>query len=220
MDGDTRVLRVDEDDTAVHLLRETCGRKGVKIACGAGTCGACTVLLDGVPHVTCLLPATALHERTVTTVTGLGGPALADTNAVQRAFLAHDALQCGFCTPGFVVEATAFVDRWRAEHGDVEPDRDTIAAALAGHLCRCGAYPSIYAAVAAACRGEHDEALPEPARVDGLPKVTGTATYMVDVVLPDLLEAAVLRSPHAHARIRGIDTAAARAMPGVLAVLT
>ena len=75
---------------------------------------------------------------------------------VQKAFLAHDGLQCGYCTPGFVVEAVAFYDAWRAKHGTEEPPRDTIAYALSGHLCRCGAYVGIYDAVAAACRGDFD----------------------------------------------------------------
>ena len=114
---------------------------------------------------------------------------------MQRAFAKHDGLQCGYCTPGFIVDAVAFHDRWRAEHGSdttdttdttdptdapVAPDRATIAEALAGHLCRCGSYEGIYRAVAAACRGEHDEDEGVAERVDAPAKVTGAAVYTSD----------------------------------------
>src|SRR5829696_3918917 len=109
-------LDANPDEPAVGVLRDGLGLTGTKLVCGAGVCGACTVQLDGKPMASCLLPAGALGGRAVTTVEGLCG-----THPVQRAFAAHDALQCGYCTPGFVVEAAAFTDRWRAEHGDVAP---------------------------------------------------------------------------------------------------
>src|SRR6185369_4423617 len=87
------------DTVAVDVIREELGLTGTKLVCGAGVCGACTVLLDGEPVVSCLLPANALDGRRVTTVEGVAG------HPVARAFAAHNALQCGFCTPGFVVEA-------------------------------------------------------------------------------------------------------------------
>ena len=117
------------------MLRDRLGLTGAKLVCGEGVCGACTVLLEGVPVTSCLLPATALEDRALTTVEGLGP----DLHPVQRAFIAHDALQCGYCTPGFVVEAIAFHDRWRRERGRDEPAREDVAPALAGPLCRCGA---------------------------------------------------------------------------------
>jgi xanthine dehydrogenase YagR molybdenum-binding subunit len=123
---------------------------------------------------------------------------------VQRAFAAHDGLQCGYCTPGFVVEAAAFVDEWRARHGDVAPSRAEIAAAMAGHLCRCGAYEGIYSAVAAACRGEHDGEQVEPPRVEAMEKVTGRAGYTTDVRLPGQLEGVIVRSAVAHARVTSV----------------
>ncbi|MEZ4241477.1 MAG: molybdopterin cofactor-binding domain-containing protein [Myxococcota bacterium] len=220
LDGADEEATVGADETALHWLRRGCGITGVKESCGAGTCGACTVTVDGVPQVTCLLPAMALHGTRVGTVRALGGPDPATMHPVQRAFLAHDALQCGFCTPGFVVEAAAFHDRWRSNHGTAEPSRDDVAAALAGHLCRCGAYENIHAAVIAACKGEHDD----PAalsfdRVDGPDKVSGTAEYTVDVQLPGMLVGLAYRSPHAHARLQGLDERAARQVRGVRAVL-
>jgi xanthine dehydrogenase YagR molybdenum-binding subunit len=149
----------------------------------------------------------------VTTVEGVAG------HPVARAFAAHNALQCGFCTPGFVVEAAAFHDRWRATAAEGPTDAE-IAAALAGHLCRCGAYPEIYAAVRAACAGEFDEP-GEPAgpRVEAGAKVTGAAKYTVDIRHPGQLTGLILRSPHAHARVGEMDLAPALAIDGVRAAV-
>lgn len=188
----------DEPETnAAEHLRDTLGLTGTKIACGSGVCGACTILVDGTPTASCLLPTAHLSGRSVTTVEGLGGD-----HPVQRAFAAHDALQCGFCTPGFVVEASVFVDSWRAEHGDTAPDRDTIADALAGHLCRCGAYEGIFAAVAAACAGEFDtEPAQAPPRSDAPAKVTGRARFTGDHAPPGTWTGVIVRSTVPHARI-------------------
>ncbi|MFI6577806.1 molybdopterin-dependent oxidoreductase [Nocardiopsis sp. NPDC050513] len=192
--------------TAADHIRDRLGLTGTKIACGTGVCGACTVLVDGSPAVSCLLPADALPGRSVTTVEGLGG-----SHPVQRAFAAHDGLQCGYCTPGFVVEAAAFTDAWRAEHGDVRPDRDTIADALAGHLCRCGAYEGIFAAVAAACAGEFDtEPDREPPRADARDKVTGRARFSADFAPEGCWEGVIVRSTVPHARVRSVDPGGAR----------
>lgn len=191
-------IDVDGHEAAVDVIREQLGLTGTKLVCAGGVCGACTIQLDGVPVAGCLTPATALRDADVTTVEGLADGD--DLHPVQRAFMAHDGLQCGYCTPGFVVAAAAFVDRWRAEHGDVEPTRTVIADALAGNLCRCGAYQGIFRAVAAACRGEHDQAGPS-ARVDAEAKVTGAAVYTADVFPADGLHAVIVRSPIAAAEI-------------------
>jgi xanthine dehydrogenase YagR molybdenum-binding subunit len=201
--------------SAVDVLRDDMGLTGTKLACGTGVCGACTVLLDGIPVASCVLPAHALQGRSVTTVEGIGAP----LHPVQRAFMACDALQCGFCTPGFVVEAVAFYERWRRARGTEEPPRDEIAAALAGHLCRCGAYLGIYQAVKAACAGRFDADGAEPPRVEAREKVTGRAHYTVDVCYEGQLEGLILRSPHPHANVRGLDVSRALSMPGVKAVV-
>ncbi|MCK6506845.1 molybdopterin-dependent oxidoreductase [Myxococcota bacterium] len=216
VNGQPQALTVSADEAVAISLRGALKLTGTKLSCGAGTCGACTVLVDGAPSCACLLPTTAVEGRQVTTIEGLsrGGP----LHPVQRAFMAHDALQCGFCTPGFVVEASAFHDQWRASQGTAEPTRDQVAAALAGHLCRCGAYEQIFAAVQAACRGAHDGADPVPPRVEARDKVTGAAVYTVDVQLPGMLHGRVLRSPHAHAVLTALDTSAAAALEGVKAV--
>jgi len=192
------VTEVDDgaDGAAIDLIRESLGLTGAKRACGTGVCGACTILVEGTPIAGCVTPAAALEGREVTTVEGLGG-----THPVQRAFAAHDALQCGYCTPGLVVDAAAFTDRWRAEHGDVAPSRAEIAEAMAGHLCRCGAYESIQTAIAAACEGRHDADDAAPTRVEAWEKLTGRARYTTDVRLDGQLEGVIIRSRLPHARV-------------------
>lgn len=206
--------RVGDDESALHFVRERCGLTGAKPGCGHGACGACAVTVDGRPVASCLLPAAHLHGKRVHTVEGF-----AELHPVQRAFMAEDALQCGYCTPGFVVEAAAFTDAWRAGHGAAEPSREVIAKALSGHLCRCGAYPQIYAAVAAACRGEHDATDPIPPRAEARAKVTGAAKYTVDQHLDGMIVGRILRSPHASAVIQSLDLEPARRVPGVRAVV-
>jgi carbon-monoxide dehydrogenase small subunit/xanthine dehydrogenase YagT iron-sulfur-binding subunit len=137
VNGETHVLEVPPTRRLLTTLREDLALTGPKLGCGEGACGACAVLLDGKPVVSCLLPVAAAEGRAVTTIEGL---ARGDT-ALQEAFVAEDALQCGFCTPGQIVSATALLMR------TPRPTRDEIRAALAGNLCRCGAYPKIERAV-------------------------------------------------------------------------
>ena len=134
--------------------------------------------------------------------------------------MALDALQCGFCTPGFIVEAAAFHDAWRAARGAATPAREEIARALAGHLCRCGAYDNIFRAVADACSGKYDGDAERSPRIEARQKVTGAAIYTVDVRHEGQLEGVVLRSPHARARVVAIDLEPARAIPGVAAAVS
>ena len=118
-----------------YVLREDLGLTGTKVACGEGHCGACTVLLDGVPTLSCITLAHCVDEREVTTI-----EALRD-HPLVAAFVREDALQCGFCTPGQIVSASALVE------ANPKPSRDEIRHAMAGNLCRCGAYPRIEEAI-------------------------------------------------------------------------
>jgi xanthine dehydrogenase YagR molybdenum-binding subunit len=215
-----RACRIEArpDTPAIEVLRGELGLTGTKLVCGGGVCGACTVLVDGRPMTSCLLPASALAGRRVETIEAHAEQGL---HPVQRAFMAHDGLQCGFCTPGFVNAAIAFHRSWRSERGTARPTREEIAAALSGHLCRCGAYLGIYEAVASACEGRFDGATATVSpRVEAEAKVTGRAKYTVDVAVEGALEAAILRSPHASARVVAIDLANAEALAGVKAVLS
>jgi xanthine dehydrogenase YagR molybdenum-binding subunit len=216
INGRAEPLPEDQDALLVDVIRDRLNLTGTKLVCGSGVCGACTVLLDGEPVVSCLLPAITAAGKTLTTIEGIGGTKL---HPIQKAFMAHDGLQCGFCTPGFVVEATAFHDRWRAARGTAGPSREEIAAALSGHLCRCGAYEGIYRAVGEACAGRFDGDDPVAPRMEARDKVTGLARYTVDIRHDGQLEGVILRAPVAHARITALDLAPARAVPGVAAVV-
>src|SRR3954468_21163294 len=178
INGRRAPLPDDPDALLIDVIRDQLELTGTKLVCGAGVCGACTVLIDGAPVVSCLMPARDAADKVVTTVEAIGATTL---HPVQKAFMAHDALQCGFCTPGFVVEAAAFHDDWRAARGTAIPSREEIAAALSGHLCRCGAYEGLYRAVADACAGRFDGLDPTAPRVEARDKVTGVARYTVDI---------------------------------------
>ncbi len=119
-----------------EVLRNDLGLTGTKIACGEGHCGACTVQLDGVPVLSCITLVHTVGEREVTTIEGLR------EHSLVNAFVRADALQCGFCTPGQIVSAAALVE------SNPSPSSDEIRHAMAGNLCRCGAYPRIEEAVA------------------------------------------------------------------------
>ncbi|MEM7132959.1 MAG: molybdopterin-dependent oxidoreductase [Chloroflexota bacterium] len=204
------------DETALDVIRDRAELTGTKMACGGGICGACTVLVEGTPTCSCVMPATHMEGRNIQTIEAHGRDNL---HPVQRAFMANEGLQCGFCTPGFVNEGIAFYERWRAEHGKTEPSRHEVALAMGGHLCRCAAYVGIYAAIQQACAGEFDDVTEIIApRVDALEKVTGEAKYTVDTVLEGQLEGKIVRSIHPHAIVKNIDSTDALAMDGVVAV--
>jgi xanthine dehydrogenase YagT iron-sulfur-binding subunit len=131
-------------ETLLTTLRERLQLTGTKLVCGRGECGACTVLVDGVSVYACLTLTAACDERTVTTIEGLGRPDA--LHAVQAAFIEHDALQCGFCTPGQILAAVALL----AENPS--PTEEEVIRGMSGNLCRCGAYPKIVRAVMAAAQ--------------------------------------------------------------------
>ena len=137
VNGETHVLDVPATRRLLHVLREDLALTGAKLGCGEGACGACAVLLDGAPVVSCLLPVGAAEGRAVTTIEGLAREA----TVLRDAFVAEDALQCGFCTPGQMISASALLAATPV------PSRAEIRTALAGNLCRCGAYPKIERAI-------------------------------------------------------------------------
>ena len=137
INGGSYELETPVGRTLAETLRDDLGLTGTKIACGEGHCGACTVLLDGVPVYSCITLVHTVGEREVTTIEGLR------EHPLVAAFVRADALQCGFCTPGQIVAASALVE------SNPEPSREEVRHAMAGNLCRCGTYPKIEQAVLA-----------------------------------------------------------------------
>ena len=144
VNGATKSFIATPQVTLAEFLRGPLGLTGTKIACNRGACGACTVWLDGEPVCSCMILAIDVGARVVTTIEGLSrGDTL---HPVQTAFIAHDALQCGFCTPGMVMSCASLLK------GNAKPSAEEVKAVIAGHICRCGTYPHVVAATLDASR--------------------------------------------------------------------
>jgi xanthine dehydrogenase YagT iron-sulfur-binding subunit len=145
INGQNRNLNAEPRVTLLDALRNRLDLTGCKKVCDRGTCGACTVLVDGQPVYSCSMLAIEAEGRAITTIEGIGTPDR--MNEVQKAFVKHDAQQCGFCTPGFVVACTAFVRK----HPNATLDQAR--AGLGGNLCRCGTYAGMMLAAVDAAKG-------------------------------------------------------------------
>jgi selenium-dependent xanthine dehydrogenase len=221
-------LNVAESRTLAQVLRYDLGLTGTKIGCDEAECGLCTVLVDGVPVDSCIYPAFKAQGAAVTTIEGLAQDG--DLHPLQKAFIEHGAVQCGFCTPGLIMTAKALLD------ANPDPTEHDIKVALKDTYCRCTGYTSVIHAIQSAgsdLRGEgarpwravetqeplHAIGRPVPPQ-EMLDKVTGRAMFTDDLTLPGMLFGRTLRAAYPHARVLRIDTAKARALPGVCAVLT
>jgi CO/xanthine dehydrogenase Mo-binding subunit/aerobic-type carbon monoxide dehydrogenase small subunit (CoxS/CutS family) len=203
------------------VLRDDLGLWATKVGCDAGDCGACTVLLDGEPVNACMTPVGRLAGRHVETLEGLH--ASGEASGLQHAFLAHGAAQCGICTPGMLVAATALLRETPS------PSEPQVKDALGGVLCRCTGYRKIVAAVMDA-RAAGVVVAPPPVgkavghrvqRVDGTRKVEGTDVFGADRPFEEALLIRIVRSPHHRARFRlGDLDAYVSATPGVIAVFS
>ncbi len=192
VNGQAHSLPADPARRLSEVLRDGLGLRGTKVGCDAGDCGACTVLVDGAPVCACLTPLAQVEGRQVETVEGLHNTPL------QEAFLRHGAAQCGICTPGMVMTATAFLREAKA------PTRADVEEALGGVLCRCTGYARIIDAVLDLGQS-HTAPMPDAGaavgadvpRLDGAPKVAGTEVFGADHQLADTLLVRALRAPSA-----------------------
>jgi xanthine dehydrogenase YagT iron-sulfur-binding subunit len=139
VNGDTRIVDLEPRPSLLDALRERLGLTGTKKGCDHGTCGACTVWVDGRRVLSCLTLAVTCEGREITTIEGLAPDG--ELHPMQRAFIEHDAFQCGYCTPGQIMSAVALIGE-----GNAATDAD-IAELMSGNICRCAAYPNIRAAI-------------------------------------------------------------------------
>ncbi|MCR5814491.1 MAG: molybdopterin-dependent oxidoreductase [Desulfovibrio sp.] len=234
VNGVTRRLLVDPEDSLVDVLRNQLQITSVKVGCGKGQCGACTVILDGKVTRSCIVKMSRVPDNaSVTTVEGIG--TAANLHPLQKAWIFHGAAQCGFCTPGFIVSAKALLDE------NNNPTREEVRDWFQKHhnLCRCTGYKPLVDAVmdaAAVINGKKtldDITYHEPSdgqvwgtkrpRPSAVAKVTGMAEFGADAAVhmpPDTLHLALAQAKVSHAKIKGIDTSEAEKMPGVFRVLT
>ena len=239
VNGEERSLDVPPSRYLAEVLRYDLGLTGTKIGCDEAECGCCTVIVDGQSVDSCIYPAFKAQGGQVLTIEGLAqtrpdsedgsccGPEL---HPLQDAFVRHGATQCGFCTPGFIMQAKTLLDE------NPDPSEVEIKECLKDTYCRCTGYTAIISSVKAASEylrtGRMPDAVLPPVmkpltqigqplqRPDAVDKVTGAALYTDDYTFDGMLFGATLRSEHPHARIRSIDADAARALEGVHAVLT
>ncbi|MEO8355281.1 MAG: molybdopterin cofactor-binding domain-containing protein, partial [Chloroflexota bacterium] len=220
-------------ETLSTLLRERLRLTGTKIGCEEAECGACTVLVDGEPIMSCVYPAERADGKTIVTIEGLAQRVHEEMklHPLQEAFVEHGAVQCGFCIPGQIMTAHALLKR--------NPDADSAAIrfALKDTLCRCAGYPTIENAILAAAEslrtGEpvrkphipdsihtHKSVGHTHTRHDGVDKVIGTAIFTDDLVFDGMLYAKAKRAMIPHGFLTKLDISKAKALPGVIAVLT
>jgi xanthine dehydrogenase molybdenum-binding subunit len=216
-------------ETLADLLRKRLHLTGTKIACNEAECGACTVIMDGEPVLSCSTPAERADGKTITTIEGLAKQD--QLHPLQEAFVKHGAVQCGFCIPGQIMTSYALLEK------NPQPASTDIRHALKDTLCRCAGYPTIENAILAAAESlqtgnpVREPEVPPSAtegntvgrleiRPDAVEKVTGHAKFTDDLVFENMLFAAVKRAGVPHAFVTKIDISKVRAVPGVVAVLT
>ncbi len=226
LNGKPISVEVKPNQFLAEVLRYKLGMTGTKVGCNEAECGICTVIVDGQSINSCIYPALRAQGRHIETIEGLANGHL---HALQENFIKYGAVQCGFCTPGLIMQAKALLDK---KNGQPITEEE-IKIALKDTYCRCTGYVAVKNAIKAA-NGQDvslDEYLPETKhgydvvgealpRADAVAKVTGAAVYTDDVVFPDMLWGATLRANIPHALIKKIDTSKAKALPGVRAVLT
>jgi len=211
-----------EGMSLMDVLREQAGLISPKNGCAPqGSCGCCTVIVDGKAVSSCAVPASKAAGKTVVTLEGLSER---ERTIFARAFTYTGGLQCGFCTPGIVMRAKHLLDK------DPAPSRETIANALNNHICRCTGYVKIVDAIELAGRALQGEEIPQPdysgkigsslPKMDGEKFAMGERPYIDDITLPEMQYAAFVFSPHPRVRVVAIDSSDADALPGVVRTVT
>ena len=151
VNGSSRKVDADSQSSLLSILREQLDLTGTKYGCGEGQCGACTILIEGVPHRSCLTPIADAEGKSITTIEGLAKDG--HLHPLQEAFLAEEAMQCAYCTSGMIMSAAGLL------RTDSNPSESKIKDYLDGNICRCGAHPRIVAAVQRAARAKRGGAL-------------------------------------------------------------
>ena len=222
LNGERVTASPRDDESLLELLRERFGLCSVKDGCAPeGSCGACTVVVDGKAVVSCAQKATRVEGKHVMTQEGLPEE---KRRLWADCFVAAGASQCGYCSPGIVLKAEALLDK------NPDPSRDEVARALLGNLCRCTGYVKIVDAVLLAAGARRGGSLPEPersgrvgarsARYEGPELALGDQQFVGDMTAPGMLHGALRFSDHPRARVLRIDTSRAAALPGVVGVVT
>jgi len=223
LNGESRTITPRAGQSLLGLLRDDCGLRSMKDGCAPeGSCGACTVIVDGRAAVSCAQPAERVAGHVVETLEGLPEAVRA---AWADAFVATGASQCGFCSPGIVMKAESLIRR------TPDPDQAAIARALAGNLCRCTGYHTIIEAISRVAAARRDGSLvaePEQgagigsrmARYEGRELALGEHGYVADLTAPGMLHGALRFADHPRAIMRRIDVTRAAAHPGVVTVVT
>ena len=248
VNGVAQTLDVPHSRFLAEVLRYDLGLTGTKIGCNEAECGSCTVLVNGQSVDACLYPAFKAQDAEILTIEGLAQSwqqqstnsqvtnqpisqsPLDELHPLQQAFVTHGATQCGFCTPGLILQAKTLLDE------NLDPSEEEIKHCLKDTYCRCTGYKAVISAVKAAATALRTNHLPGPElpqvvepleqvgkplyRPDAVEKVTGKALYADDFQFDGMLYGVTLRSQYPHARILGIDATQAKAVPGVQAVLT
>jgi len=223
VNGVQHQVHVSPHTTLMDVLRDHLRLTGTKDGCASGHCGACMVLQDGKPVRSCLVPMKRADGSQIVTIEGIKGPD-GGLHPVQQAYIDQGATQCGFCTPGFILSTIALLAK------NPTPTLEDIYAAHRWNICRCTGYNAIIRAIRQAAGQDVPPLPPVKAplkaisrplpRPDAVEKVTGKGIYADDLYVEGMLYAKALRSAYPHARLRRVDVSKARALPGVVAVLT
>ena len=225
VNGKNFELLVDDHDMLSKVIREKVGLTGTKVGCEQGSCGACTVLVNNTPVLSCITPAMRFDQAEITTIEALSKNG--ELHKLQQKFVDKGAVQCGFCTPGMILTATDFINH------HPNPSIDEIKEALSGNLCRCTGYKKIIEAVAEYASENHNnknEIKPVANNsasvgvsrpyIEAEKKVTGSALYADDIYTRNALHCKFLRSIYPHAKIENIDCTEALKLDGVRYIAT